>query len=274
MFSAFTAIVISAWRKPIAFFSVYFSIFTLSYGVLYFFDIIPTHSASLYSSLELTSILLLLGILAGVLQLVGYLLYLGDENIDPNPVTWFMFAYGTLVLMILEWDIDATLAELILPTVCGLLAVVVSARCWVRARRLDPSRLWPHDWWPEDRFDKLSFISDILITIAYIFAWGLATYAILTLAEREFAVAIFLFLSNLSTFPAFYPILHSTYKNPEREHWLPWMVWALAYAVLGVVTYVTHGELWHALMFYPVSNAILHALVGVVALRPRASVTV
>ena len=217
-------------------------------------------------------ILIVGGIVAGLLQLVGYTFYLRSEDIDPNPVTWFMFAYGTLVLAVLEWDAEATFSELILPTVCGVLAIVVSVKCWRGARKNDPTKWWPEDWWPEDRFDKLSFVSDILITIGYIAAWLLASFAILSSVEREWAVFAFLFLSNLSTFPAFYPILNSTYKQPQREHWFPWTTWAVAYAILGMVTYATHGELWHALMFYPVANAVMHGLVALLALRKEINV--
>ena len=211
--------------------------------------------------------LLWFGILAGVLQLIGYILYIGDENIDPNPVTWFMFAYGTGLLTVMEWDKDATFAELILPLVCSILAIYVSVRCWLKARKIDPHRWWPEDWWPEDKGEQWSFISDIVLTIAYIGAWALATFALITTESKEWAVFAFLFLSNLSTFPAFYPILRTTYENPEREAALPWMVWSAAYVVLGFVTYAAQGEFWHILMFYPASNAVLHALVGIVAAR-------
>ena len=213
------------------------------------------------------SLLLLGGIIAGVLQLIGYILYIRNEDIDPEPVTWFMFAYGTLILAVLEWDAEATFSELILPTVCGILAIYVSYRCWRKAREISPHKWWPEDWWPEDFWDRFSFIGDILITIAYICAWILAGMSFLNFETRELAVLAFLFLSNLSTFPAFYPILHSTWNNPEREYWLPWIVWALAYAVLGWVTYETHNALWHALMFYPLSNAVLHDLVGILSLQ-------
>jgi hypothetical protein len=215
------------------------------------------------------SILLIGGIIAGLLQLWGYILYIKNEDIDPEPVTWFMFAYGTLILAILEWDANATFAELILPTVCGALAIYVSYRCWKKARKLNPDKWWPKDWWPEDTMDKLSFVGDIVITITYIIAWVLAGIAFLDNETRELAVLAFLFLSNLSTFPSFYPILHSTWKHPEKEHWTPWIIWSIAYAVLALVTWSTHNAFWHALMFYPVSNAVLHALVGILSLRKK-----
>ena len=78
---------------------------------------------------------LYLGLLAGVLQLVGYLIYVRDEEIEPNPVTWLMFAYGTMLLTMLEWDRQASAAELALPLVCSSMALYVAGRCWWRAYR-------------------------------------------------------------------------------------------------------------------------------------------
>ncbi len=215
----------------------------------------------------ITNNLLIFGLIAGGLQLLGYIFYIFDEDIDPNPVTWFMFAYGTALLTILEWDKDATFAELILPLVCSVLAIYVSAICWIKVRKGNPSQWWPRDWWPEEKWERWSFTSDIIITIAYIFAWALAVSAFISTNHKELAVFMFLFLSNLSTFPSFYPILKTTFQNPEREAALPWFIWSLAYLTLGLVTYSTQGDFWHILMFYPISNAFLHALVGVLAAR-------
>lgn len=215
----------------------------------------------------ITENILLLGVIAGLLQLIGYILYIYNEDIDPNPVTWFMFAYGTGLLTILEWDKEATVPELILPIICSVLAIYVSYRCWRKARSIDPSRWWPEDWWPEDIWERWSFVSDILITISYIGAWILAASTLISGESKEVAVFMFLFLSNLSTFPSFYPILKTTYEKPEREAALPWFVWTLAYAVLGFVTYAAQGDFWHILMFYPLSNVFLHGLVAVLAAR-------
>jgi hypothetical protein len=214
-----------------------------------------------------TEIIITLGVLAGTLQVIGYLLYITDEKIDPNPVTWFMFAYGTGILALLEWDSDATWPELFLPIACAVFAIYVSFRCWRKARVLDPSRWWPKDWSPEDKWERWSFISDITITVGYVLAWALATWAILTPEYREFAVLAFLFLSNVSTFPSFYPLLRETYLYPHKENWKPWATWSLAYTVLGIVTYASHIEIWYSLMFYPVANAFLHGLTGWLA-RP------
>ncbi len=215
------------------------------------------------------SIVLLLGIIAGLLQVIGYVIYILHEDIDPNPVTWFMFAYGTAILTLLEWDMKATLPELILPATCSIFAIFVSWRCWKEARRRNPSKWWPEDWWPSDKIQQMSFVSDILITIGYIGIWAFVAFGTMSPEIKVLAIFWFLLLSNLSTFPAFYPIIHETYKHPEKENFLPWFIWAIAYTLLGIVTYVTHSEIFSLLMLYPISNAILHAGVGCMALRKK-----
>jgi hypothetical protein len=250
---------------PFRFFLYFFISFTSVYGIgSYIFLKYYSEQDNIIQNINL---ILLLGIIAGLLQLIGYIVYILHEDIDPNPVTWFMFAYGTAILTLLEWDSHATGPELILPIVCAVFAIVVSYRCWKTARKKDSTRWWPEDWWPQDKFDRLSFISDMLITVGYIGIWVMIVFGNLTAEGKEMYVLLFLFMSNLSTFRAFYPILRTTYQNHYREAAAPWFIWAVAYFTLAVVTYMTHGEFWHALMFYPVSNAILHALVGIFSLK-------
>jgi hypothetical protein len=211
---------------------------------------------------------LLISLLAGALQAIGYWSYVKITTIEPNPVTWFMFAYGVAILTLLEWDMDAEFDLLILPTVCGLLAIWISYRCWKKARKLDPNKWWPSDWWPSDKWEQCSFVSDLIITAGYIAAWMLATYALVSEVQREWATLIFLLLSNLSTIPSFHPLLNGVWKNPKVEHWLPWTLWTVAYALLGVATYIkVEGDMFNPLMWYPIINAPLHAAVALLALR-------
>ncbi len=255
-----------AFEFPVRFLFYFFISFTTIYGLctLAFYKLSST------DTLSSISVLLLLGIIAGILQVIGYIIYILHEDIDPNPVTWFMFAYGTAILTILEWDAHATVPELILPVVCAVLAIVVSFRCWLKARKINPHKWWPEDWWPDNTWERWSFISDIFITIAYVSVWALVAWAIIPTEYLYEAVLLFLFLSNLSTFPSFYPILRSTYLNPHKEHWSPWAVWAIAYGILGIVTFITHGSLFHPLMFYPVSNFLMHGLVAYISIYKHA----
>ncbi|HRO12257.1 ATP-binding protein, partial [Amaricoccus sp.] len=213
--------------------------------------------------------MLTFGLLAGFLQLVGYLLYIRDEEIEPNPVTWLMFAYGTALLTFLEWDREASAAELALPVVCSSMALFVAGRCWWRARRQDPSRYWPREWWPEDWRDRASFQADLVLTGLYLAAAALAYSRWIDEEARGFAVVIFLIAANLTTLTAFFPLLRNVVADPSHERPLPWAIWASAYALLGATTFAIQGEIWSELMLYPLLNMVLHGSVALLARRSR-----
>lgn len=49
------------------------------------------------------------------LHALAYLIYVRFAILDkvrPNPTNWFMWTYGTLLVVVLEWDQDASLAIL------------------------------------------------------------------------------------------------------------------------------------------------------------------
>lgn len=223
---------------------------------------------------------LLWGVIAGLLQLAGYALYIryqGKEEIEPNPYTWLMFAYGTVLLAFLELDnilVEShgdwmTFSLLLLPFICSLGAIVVFFLIWKRNKVLGrPQNIW----WPKDMWDQGSLIMDIAITITYMAIWGLSLWALMTTGGREVWAWWLLFFSNVSTFPGFVPMIREVWSEPETEDYRPWLVWALAYAALGYATFVEVGIFWHALMFYPASNAVMHALIGVLAARRRKNV--
>jgi hypothetical protein len=210
-----------------------------------------------------------LGLAAGLFQLVGYLLYVRDDGIAPNPVTWLMFAYGTLLVTALEWDRNATLPELLLPGVCSSMAVFVAVRCWWRARRRDPARLWPRDWWPSDWRDRIAFQTDVALTVLYLGAAVLVASDRISGEARDLWVAVFLVAANLTTLSAFFPLVRGVIEDPSRERTAPWAVWTLAYTLLGLTTYAAHGELRSELMLYPALNAILHGSVAVLSRKSR-----
>ncbi len=216
-------------------------------------------------------LLLIGGIIAGLLQFIGYVLYIKDEDIDPNPVTWFMFAYGTALLTVLEWDSNATFAELILPGVCSAMSIYVSYRCWQKARAKNPREWWPHDWWPSEWQDKVAFQTDIALTVGYLLAWTLLFMNVLNGGQKAVSVAFFLVASNLTTISSFLPLLRGTIKNPNTERATPWLVWAVAYAALIPVTLAAQGTFWHVLMLYPVLNTLMHGMVAWYARPSRRS---
>ncbi len=199
-------------------------------------------------------LIIVLAIVAGDLQIVGYTVYIAKslkENLEPNPSTWLMFAYGTAILSILEFDRGANWAILFLPTSCAILAIVVALICWKKGKLR----------WPENKHDQFSFLADVFLTICYIGAWCLYKMEYVSAGGREKSALIFLVCSNLTTLTSFYPLLRETREDPRHENALPWTIWMCAYLTLGVATYLEYG-LRSELMIYPVLNALLHGLVA------------
>lgn len=213
--------------------------------------------------------IIFIGLMAALLQFVGYIVYVRDSEIAPNPVTWLMFAYGTMLLTALEWDSEATAAELFLPLTCSVMAVYVAARCWWRAFRRRPRRFWPREWWPEDWRDRAAFQIDLVLTGLYLAAAFLAYDSRIGPEARALAVAVFLVAANVTTVSAFFPLIRNVVVDPGTERTLPWAIWTVAYGLLGVATYATQGTMWTELMLYPVLNALLHGLVAVLSRKSR-----
>lgn len=201
-----------------------------------------------------------LGSAAGILQVLGYGLYIRHSHrkeLDPNAATWFMFAYGTALLAVLEYSRGAQLDLLYLPIACAILSIVVAFICWKRG-----TLRWPEEWQ-----DQLAFYVDIVLTIFYAVAWALAISGILDAKGLGYANLIFLICSNLTTISSFSPLMRAAHR---KESSLPWAVWASAYAALAVATFAKHGLLTD-LMIYPVLNAVLHGRVAWLARHRQTS---
>ena len=207
----------------------------------------------------MTLTVLQIAVAAGLVQALGYLVYFSKSlrhEIEPNPSTWFMFAYGTAMLTILEWDRSAPFELLLLPIVCATLSIGIALICMKRGKLR-----WPKHW-----IDRFAFLIDLSLTIAYIWVWFSAGNETITEIQREQFVLLFLVLSNASTAVSFVPLLRETAKDPKQEHPLPWLIWTFAYGTLGYATHATYG-LWSEFMIYPASNVLLHGLVCILALR-------
>lgn len=198
-------------------------------------------------------------VIAGLLQALGYATYIWKSlkgEVDPNPTTWLMFAYGTTFLTILEWDQNAKWQLLILPCVCAVLSLGVAYLCWKRGTLR----------WPEDRTGRVSIFIDLTLTVGYIATAILSMNGSLDQSQRTALVIAFLALSNASTAVSFAPMFKSTWNDPTEEHYLPWSIWTVAYATLGVATYLEQGKA-DEFLIYPVSCAILHGIVALLSLR-------
>lgn len=195
------------------------------------------------------------------LHALGYLLYVRStlrDEVHPNPTTWLMWAYGTALVVAIEWDQDAAAAVLLLPTVCATCSVAVAYICW-RQGRLG---------WPEARSDQAAFLLDLLLTAVYLLILLFAHRGWMSQGDGTIAKTIILLTLCASTAVSFWPILRATRSEPDNEHWLPWAIWTMAYALLLVATIVTHSNSTYALQFwlYPLSCLVLTAVVGLYSL--------
>lgn len=197
-----------------------------------------------------------LAVQAGIVQALGYALYVRyvvRERITPNPTSWLMFAYGTSVLVLVEYAIGASWRELALPGVCAACAVAVAGICAFR-RQLG---------WPEDNVERWAFLSDVALTVGYVGAWALSRAEAIGEETRQVANVALLIGLNATTITSFIPILRSTWREPFHERPEPWLVWTLAYGLLLLTTLWSGGH--PALLIYPVLAVLMHGCIGVLA---------
>ncbi len=196
-----------------------------------------------------------LGILAGSLQSIGYFVYgfkVLRKEILPNPASWLMFAYGTTLLVILEWDRDANFAILALPIVCSILSLTIAAYCLRRVRRA---------WLPEHPLERFSFALDVTLTFAYLSAWILLAQNLIEEDTKSLAEICILIFWNIGIFTAFFPLLRQVYHHPASEHAIPWVIWTCAYATLAIAT-IMQQHAFDELALYPLINTAVHGFIA------------
>jgi SET domain len=195
-----------------------------------------------------------LGVLAGVFQLIAYLVYIRfflADSIRPNPISWIMFAYGTSLMAFLEWRAGASWALLVLPVVCAAMSVLVALMCFRKG-----------DAEPAGVAERWAFGADLGLTFAYIATMGrVGSSALLT--------ASFVVASNLTTVTAFVPILLSTARNPRNERVEPWAIWTLAYGLLLLATWFSTGITEPTLLMYPIASVVLHGSIALLSIWPQ-----
>jgi hypothetical protein len=193
-----------------------------------------------------------LAIAAALLQAVGYILYARlflRKVIRPNAASSFMFAYGTALLVLLEYSDGASWPVLALPATCACLSVGIALLC-LRKRATDPV----------DRVEATAFSADVWLTAL----WAAIAFGYGDISPFS---AGFLLAGNVTTLTAFFPVLRSTWRTPERERPEPWLVWTAAYSLLGVVTLLADQGRHPALLAYPLLSVALHGSVALMSLR-------
>ncbi len=175
---------------------------------------------------------------------------------EPNPISWLMFAYGTTFLVMIEAGLGATWRELMLPVFCAISSIAVAVLAW--RNRKGVVSLTMYDWW--------TFRIDVMLTIAYIALWTLLWSGVIGADYRDTVLAALLAGISATTLTAFMPLIRSAFRNPASEHPAPWFVWSIAYAALLLTTVLDLPETNAApLLVYPAISFSLHALVAILA---------
>lgn len=198
-------------------------------------------------------------VLVLIFEVFGYLLYIHKSLINevhPNPVAWIMFAYGALVMALLDWDRDASLLVLSQPVICALFNLVIVLIIWHKGKLELPS----------DRADKIALTSDFLITAVYIYLKIGLLNNFLNSQEVDMSVLVLLILSNVSLLICYIPLIRNVHQNPGHENYLPWLFWLCSYVVLLAGTFYQYGTL-NEFFMYPVISILIHISILVLSVR-------
>lgn len=182
----------------------------------------------------------LLGISAIVCLVVGYCFYIKGiyhETIRPNATTFFLWMIGGVVEAKSFWDITGDPLVRYFPAVCAIAVVVTFFFALGRGRFQKPKRI-----------DILILILDLELVLVML---------------TDYRAEYLMLMVQVDLILTFCPIWGSTWEKPEEEESLPWMVWALSYALLAVTVMLRFEDGWD--LVYPVLNVFLHASVGIIA---------
>lgn len=197
----------------------------------------------------MNSFAIFLGILAGLIQLAGYYIYnkhLASDEIRPNATSWFLWAIGGVMVVLLYHDLAGDWVKEFLPFVCSLALIATFVHMAVKGSFQRP-----------DRLDLEVFILDLVVVMYWV------------VSDNPFLANVFL---ELDIWITFVPIIRSTAKKPETEEPRPWLVWTVAYALFTIVVILRWEKWWDLLL--PVNYLILHGIIWFLAKRQTYSASV
>ena len=201
-------------------------------------------------------------LVASVLQLLGYIVYMLKTDITPEPLSWFMWGSTTWIIAIIEADTMIQVHQewqfvpfgqrslLVLPILCGCMSAIIAFRCWKRGKIS----------WPREFQNKLALTLSFSIVCIYILGWLFLRMEVIEHGTREYFAIILLVLLSLVTITEFSPIVRNTVKNPGDEKSIPWIIWTVAYLLLLIATGWETG--FSYLLVYPMINILLHSSMG------------
>ncbi len=188
----------------------------------------------------LLNLSLIISILAGTLQLLGYFTYNRmalSGKIVPNTASWLIWAMGGVLTTASYIFVSGDWVKNVLPIVCSMSAILIYIFCLVKGR-----------FQKIDSFEWIVITLDICITIYWY------------LSKEPFITNV---LYVLSAFPSFIPIIRYVWRNPLSENAVPWMLWSFAYFLM-TMTVIMRYEKWQDL-FYPVALFFLHVIVAILS---------
>ncbi len=171
------------------------------------------------------------GVMAGVVQLVGYWVYVKGDT-ETNIGSWLIWTMSAAVdVYYFDYVTQSNFVKEILPAVCGIACIMTFLIMCARGRF----------GWPE-MADWIFIGFDVTISLAW---W-------LDLTDGLTAN----FLIQASTVISAIPMVRGIRNGKATEHQLPWLIWTLAY-VLHLVTVLLELKSLHETL-YPLANIVMH----------------
>ena len=190
------------------------------------------------------STLQIVGLVAGVVQLIGYIDYVSfvkKGTINPNTGSWAIWAYGNAIVC---WTYvlggkQISLTET-LPIVCSF-ACFFSGVYFLFRKKFETPKM----------YEISIFLIDLSITIY----WLRTGETILCQILLQISVAI-----------SFIPIIMETWKYPDSEQPRPWIIWSFAYGLLLVIE-LPDGDWWKVI--YPAHYLLWHSIMAILSKPPE-----
>jgi len=182
-----------------------------------------------------------IGFLAATLQIVGYILYwkgIRKGLIQSNPVSWFIWAYGSLISLGTYSQMTNDWVKDILPLGCSVACIIL---CFQVFRFSDRGTF--------DRYDYMIICIDLAVTVAWFFVGA-------TIANL---------LDQFGTLISFVPLVYGLLSGKNKELPTPWLIWSLAY-LCQIAVVLARYEKWEDLAF-PVVCFFTHSTVYLLSLK-------
>ena len=186
--------------------------------------------------MDIVTISIALGFMAGAIQLVGYWVYNKGAGEKINTGSWSIWALAGIVDLVSYVAVTGDWVVNILPAVCAVAAI--GTFCYaITHKRFS----WP------DKVDWLFVGVDGVITIIWIFT------------NAVFANLLY----QVSAVLSFLPMYRGQIRGTEKEKPLPWLIWTLAYTLLTASVFL-RLERWENLA-YPLTHVAVCFIVALIA---------